>query len=158
MTKRTAFVALLFAATWLLWSGVYAPLTLALGAISCVAVTVLAVRIGFFDSEVYELHFGRRLPGYWLWLLKEIVLSNFRVARIVLSPRMPIEPTVITVDAQELDAVSQATVANSITLTPGTLSTDINRGLIEVHCLTRKIADELREGEILRRVTALSRS
>lgn len=158
MTKRTIFVAALFAATWVLWSGVYAPLTLALGALSCVAVTVLAIRIGFFESEVYALHFGRRLPGYWLWLLWEIVKSNVNIARIVLSPRLPIEPVVISVDAQELAAVSQATLANSITLTPGTLSTDVNRGMIEVHCLTREIADELREGEMLRRVGALSRS
>lgn len=158
MTKRTVFVAALFAATWVLWSGIYSTLTLTLGALSCVCVTVLAIRIGFFDSEVYALHFGRRLPGYWLWLLREIVKSNVNVARIVLSPRLPIEPVVISVDAQELAAVSQATLANSITLTPGTLSTDVNRGMIEVHCLTREIADELREGETLRRVGALSRS
>lgn len=158
MTKRTVLVAALFAATWVLWSGVYVPLILILGALSCVVVTILAVRIGFIDSEVYALHFGRRLPAYWLWLFKEIVKSNFKVARAVLSPRLPIEPTVISVDAQDLDPVSQATLANSITLTPGTLSTDVDRGLIEVHCLTREIADELREGEMRRRVAALSGS
>lgn len=154
---RTAFVAALFAATWLLWSGIYAPVTLFLGAVSCILVTVLAVRIGFFDSELYALHFGKRLPGYWLWLLKEIVRSNVNVARIVLSPRLPIEPTVITIEASELPPVSQATFANSITLTPGTVSTDVNRGVIEVHCLTRDIADELRSGEMLRRVSRLDR-
>lgn len=158
MIKRTVLILALFAATWLLWSGVYLPLTLALGALSCIAVTVLAVRIGFVDSEVYALHFGRRLPGYWLWLLWEIVKANLNVARIVLSPRMPIEPTVTSVDAHELDPVSQATLANSITLTPGTLSMDVNRGRIEVHCLTREIGDELREGEMHRRVAALSGS
>lgn len=158
MIKRTVLILALFAATWLLWSGVYVPLTLALGALSCIAVTVLAVRIGFVDSEVYALHFGRRLPGYWLWLLWEIVKANVKVARIVLSPRLPIEPTVTSVDAHELDPVSQATLANSITLTPGTLSMDVNRGRIEVHCLTREIGDELREGEMHRRVAALSGS
>lgn len=154
---RTAFVAGLLAATWLLWSGIYVPLTLFLGAVSCVLVTILATRIGFFDSELYALHFGKRLPGYWLWLLKEIFRSNVKVARIILSPRLPIEPTVITVDAGELPPVSQATFANSITLTPGTVSTDVNRGLIEVHCLTREFADELRQGEMLRRITRLDR-
>ena len=83
---------------------------------------VLAQRTGFFDLEVYALHLGPRLPRFWLWLLKEIVTSNIRVARIVLSREMPIEPTLVSIDASELSIVSQATLANAITLTPGTAS------------------------------------
>src|SRR5690606_40789661 len=62
------------------------------------------------------------LLGYWLWLLKEVVKANIDVAKIVLNPRLPISPTVISVEANRLPVVSQVLFANSITLTPGTVS------------------------------------
>jgi len=153
---RSTTAGVLFAATWLLWSGHYAPLLLVLGAGSVGLVLVLARRTGFFDSDVYSLHLGPRLPAFWLWLIKEIVRSNFSVARIVLRRRLDIQPTWVTVDASHLPAAVQATLANAITLTPGTVAVDVDRGRIEVHCLTREIADDLRSGEMLRRATALT--
>jgi multicomponent Na+:H+ antiporter subunit E len=152
---RMAAAGALFAATWLLWSGHYTPLILALGAVSCALVLVLAGRTGFFDVDVYALHLGPRLPRFWLWLAGEIVRSNIAVARIVLSRKLPIEPTIVSIDASHLPVVSQATLANALTLTPGTVSLDVNRGMIEVHCLTRQVAAEVRDGEMLRRATAL---
>lgn len=153
---RIAAAALLFALAWLAWSGHYTPLLLMLGAASCLLVLALAARIGFFDLEMYALHLGPRLPRYWAWLIVEIARSNVEVARIILSRHMPIEPTLATVDASHLPPVSQATLANSITLTPGTVSLDVDRGYIEVHCLNRRIAEELREGEMVRRATTLA--
>lgn len=153
---RTTTAALLFVATWLLWSGHYTGLLLVLGALSCALVLILARRTGFFDTDVYSLHLGPRLPAFWLWLLKEIARSNIDVARIVLSRRPDIEPTIVTVDASHLPAAVQATLANAITLTPGTVSVDIDRGRIEVHCLTREIAEQLRDGELVRRATRLA--
>jgi multicomponent Na+:H+ antiporter subunit E len=146
----------LFAATWLLWSGHYVPLVLVLGAASVGVVLMLARRTGFFDSDVYSLHLGPRLPAFWLWLMKEIVRSNLNVAWIVLRRRVEIQPTWVTVDASHLPPAVQATLANAITLTPGTVAVDVDRGRIEVHCLMREIADELRGGEMLRRATALT--
>lgn len=153
---RASTAGALFVATWLLWSGHYTALVLALGAASCVLVLLLARRTGFFDTDVYSLHLGPRLPAFWLWLLKEIVRSNVAVARIVLGRRLEISPTWVTIDAAHLPVAVQATLANAITLTPGTVSVDIDRGKIEVHCLTREIAEELRGGEMLRRATALA--
>lgn len=152
---RYAVAAALFAASWLLWSGHYTPLLLFLGAASCTLVLVLAARIGFLDVEVYAFHLAPRLPRYWLWLLKEAAKANLAVAKVVLSPRLPIGPTVISIDASELPPVSQALLANSITLTPGTLSIDVDRGVIEVHCLTSETARDLKGGEMLRQVTRL---
>jgi|SRR5690606_24944690 len=152
---RVLTAGILFAAAWLAWSGVYTPLLLTLGAGSCALVMLLARRSGFFDVELYALHLLPRLPSYLLWLLKEIVKCNISVARIVLSRSMPIEPTVITIDAAALPAVGQVILANSIGVTPGSIATDIHRGMIEVHCLTRETADQLRGGEMLRRVRRL---
>lgn len=117
---------------------------------------VLAGRTGFFEMEAYTFHLAPRLPAYWLWLLKEIAKANLTVAKIVLDPRLPVEPTVASVDASDLSPIGQAVLANSITLTPGTVSIDVNRGIIEVHCLTLDSARELEDGEMLRRVTRLA--
>jgi multicomponent Na+:H+ antiporter subunit E len=155
---RYAIATAVFVAAWLLWSGHYSPLLLCLGAVSCGLVLLLATRTGFFDVDVYALHLGARLPAFWLWLLKEIVKANLTVARIVLSRRMPIQPTIVSIDASDLPQVTKATLANSITLTPGTVSIDIDRGMIEVHCLTTAAADDLKGGEILRRAAALTES
>lgn len=154
---RIASTSALFAATWLLWSGHYAPLTIALGGLSCALVLLLAIRAGFFDKDVYALHLGGRLPRFWGWLLLEIVKGNVNVARIVLHRRLPISPTVVTIDASDLPEVVQSTLANAITLTPGTLTVDVDAGIIEVHCLTREAATDLGTGEMLRRTRGLIR-
>lgn len=153
---RFVVATVVFAVAWLLWSGHYSPLLLLLGALSCGLVLLLASRTGFFEIDVYALHLGPRLPRYWFWLLKEITKANFAVARIVLSPRMPIEPVIVSVDARHLPLVSQATLANAITLTPGTVSIDVDRGMIEVHCLTAAAAEELKGGEMVRRAAMLT--
>lgn len=156
MITRVAVAALFFAAAWLVWSGHFTPLLLFFGAASVAAVLVLGKRIGLFEVESYMFHLAPRLPGYWLWLLKEVVKSNLEVAKIVLNPRLPISPTVISVDATRLPAISQVLLANSITLTPGTLSIDVDRGIIEVHCLTQEMARDLKGGEMQRRVARVA--
>ncbi len=145
----------MFVATWLLFSGHYTPLLLMFGALSCTLVLVLARRIGFFEVEAYAFHLAPRLPGYWLWLLKEVFTANVTIAKIVLNPRLPISPTIVSVDASALSPLGQTILANSITLTPGTVSTDLSRGRIEVHCLTQEGAAELKEGGMLRKVAGL---
>ncbi|HET6564233.1 MAG TPA: Na+/H+ antiporter subunit E [Xanthomonadales bacterium] len=156
MHRRIIAAILLFALTWLLWSGFYTPLLLMLGAASCALVTFLAIRTGFFDRELYTLHLGPRLPAYWWWLIREIIKANFTVARIVLHPRLPIQPRIIRIDASGLPNASQATLANSITLTPGSLTLDIDNNRIEVHCLTAESAADLEQGEMLRRARKLA--
>lgn len=155
MKLRIITAALLFAVTWLLWSGVYKPLWLGLGAFSCGLVLWLALRTGFFKPDNYAFHLGPRLPRYWGWLLKEIGSSSLAVARIVLDPRLPVSPMIVTVDASQLSRVAQVTLANAITLTPGTVTVDIDAGVIEVHCLTRANAADLQAGEMLRRAANL---
>jgi len=153
---HVAIAAAIFAVTWLLWSGLFKPLVLGLGVLSCALVTLIAHRTGFFATDVYALHLTPRLPGFWCWLLKEIAKANFAVARIILVPRLPVEPTIVTLDVSDLDPVSQATLANSITLTPGTLTVDLDRGRLEVHCLTRAMAAQLESGEMLERTRRLT--
>jgi len=154
VTRMLALLLPLVAA-WLLWSGIYKPLLLGLGIFSCLLTIYIKHRMEYFQTEVFALQFGRRLIGYWLWLAKEVVKSSLDVARIILTPSLPISPQVVTIKASCEHPVDQATLANSITLTPGTLALDVYKGEITVHTLTEAGADELRKGEMDRRVLAL---
>ncbi len=154
MARILLLLALLITA-WLLWSGQFKPLLLALGAFSCLLVGYLTQRMGYFDNEVFALRFGLRLFSYCVWLAAQVVRSSIEVARVVLDPRLPISPQVVEIKASADHPVDLAILGNSITLTPGTLALDVHRGRIQVHCLTRAGADGLMSGEMDRRVAAL---
>jgi multicomponent Na+:H+ antiporter subunit E len=83
----------------------------------------------------------------------EIVKSSFDVARRVLSPSMPISPTVFEVDTSQHTMVGRVVYANSITLTPGTVTLDVQGDRLRVHALSRDTIDYLLSGEMDRRVT-----
>ncbi|MCB1676394.1 MAG: Na+/H+ antiporter subunit E, partial [Halioglobus sp.] len=143
---------------WLLWSGIYKPLLLGLGALSCLLTCYIARRMDYFDRDFFMLHFSARLLVYLAWLAKEVVRSSLEVSRIVLDPRLPISPTVLDLDARALHPIDRAILGNSITLTPGTLALDVHRGVVKVHCLTRDGADALMSSGMERRVAALRRA
>ena len=151
-------VVILFAVlvlAWLLWSWLFKPLVLALGVMSCVLVVYLVYRMDYFRSEYYALRFAPRLLLYWGWLLKQVFASSVTVARVVLSPSLPISPRTIEIDTGTDDPIAQTVYANSITLTPGTLALDVHEGEIKVHSLTQDAADDLMSGEMERRVLSL---
>ena len=152
---QAAVLLVFLACAWLLWSGIYKPLLLALGLISCLLTIYIEIRMDYFRTKVFAFRFGRRLVGYWLWLFKEIVKSSIEVARVVLNPRLPASPQVVRIEAKCKEPVVQTILANSITLTPGTLALDVHDGIITVHTLTQDGADELRKGEMNARVAAL---
>jgi len=152
---RAVLLLALLIAAWVLWSGQFKPLLLALGLFSCLLTTYLTRRMGYFDNDVFALRFGVRLFGYWAWLAREVWRSSIEVARVVVNPRLPISPQIVEINATASHPVDQAILGNSITLTPGTLALDVHRGKIQVHCLTQAGADHLKTGEMDRRVAAL---
>lgn len=154
---RLLLVSLLLIAAWLLWSGLFKPLLIALGAFSCALTVYIVKRMGYFDTEVFAFRYNFKLIGFWGWLGKEIVLSSIAVARIVLSPRLDIAPQVIVIDVQDLEPIDQALLGNSITLTPGTLTLDVDNGRMLVHALVQQGAQAVLDGEMTRRVAALRR-
>ncbi len=153
---RISLTLVVWMMAWLLWSGLYTPLLVTLGVVSCLLVMVLARRMDFFAKGVYSLHLTPGLIPFWGWLGGQLIKTNLQVARLVLSPRLTISPTVVRIDALPPDPVGQAILGNSITLTPGTVTIDDHEGKLFVHCLTREGADELLEGEMNRRVASLS--
>ena len=92
---------------------------------------------------------------YVPWLLLAIFRSNIDVASRILNPRLPVSPTLIRTRATQKTALGKVIYANSITLTPGTVSVDVEDDVVLVHALSRESAEELADGEMDRRVTAL---
>jgi multicomponent Na+:H+ antiporter subunit E len=121
-------------AAWLLWSGLYKPLLIGLGILSCLLTLALARRMDAFSDHVFGLRLHPR----------------------ALSPSLPISPTVVEIDALPKGRFGQAILGNSITLTPGSLTIDDHEGKLLVHCLTEAGARELESGEMNRRAAALT--
>jgi len=146
--------AVLFA-VWLLLSGHYTPFIIALGIGSCALVVLVTLRMDVADREGHPLHLTWRALPYWSWLILEIIKANIDVAKLILSPNMPITPTLIRVKASQTSDLGQVIYANSITLTPGTISVDVANGEILVHAISRDGAEALLDGEMDRRVTRM---
>jgi multicomponent Na+:H+ antiporter subunit E len=150
--RALSLVIILFA-FWLLLSGYFVPFLLTMGVLSAIAVALVGQRMDLVDHEGHPIQLSWRLIFYWPWLFKEIVISAWNVSRVILNPRLPVSPTLVRAKTSQKTTVGLVTYANSITLTPGTISVDVKPGEILVHALTREAADGLLEGEMDRRVT-----
>ncbi len=148
------FVAL--AVVWMLWSGHTEPFMLGLGVISCLAVVLLCARMGILDAETVPLGLGwRPFTQYLPWLIKEVAKANVDVSLRILHRKMPIQPTMTDVYPTQRTELGRVILANSITLTPGTVSVDMQDRCIRVHALTAAGAQEDAAGDMDRRVTRL---
>ena len=143
--------------TWLLLSGHFDPLLISLGLVSCIASVVIARRMDVVDLEGHPIHITPRIFGYWLWLAREIVKANIDVARQVLSPHLPISPTLVRVKASQRSELCKAIFANSITLTPGTVTIELKDSTLLVHALSKDAAADLLEGQMDARVVRVER-
>lgn len=152
--RAIAVLFALLALSWVLWSGVYKPLVLTLGVLSCLLTVYLAKRMGFFRHRALLVVIPK-LPRYWRWLLREIVVSSFNVARLILKPSLSISPTLVEIEADTGNEVAKVILANSITLSPGTVTLDVHDGRLLVHCLTHETARGLQEGDVKSRVAQL---
>ena len=140
-------------AFWLLLSGYFEPFLVGAGAVCAIAVVWLAHRMDVIDHEGHPIDLGWRAMTYWPWLFKEIAKSAWDVSKVIVNPRLPVSPQLLRVKATQRTTVGLVIYANSITLTPGTISVEVNEGTILVHALTREGAAALAEGDMDRRVT-----
>ena len=141
--------------TWLLLSGHYEPLLIGLGVASCLLVVVIAWRMDVVDHEGHPIHLTWRGVTYFPWLIVEIVKANIQVARLIIDPKLPIGPRVILVKASQRSDLGHVIYANSITLTPGTVSVDVRGGEILVHAIDEAAAAGVESGDMDRLATAM---
>lgn len=152
----TLLIALV--ASWLLWSGHFENMfVLLLGGVSVLLCLWICIRMKIVDEEgaPLELNPFRLIFGYLPYLIKEIVVSNLEVARIILSPKLELQRNLIEVGAHQKTEIGRVVLANSITLTPGTVSVSMEKDRVLVHCLSFEGAEEDLSGDMDRRVCRL---
>ena len=142
---------------WLLLSGYFKTNLIVFGILSCAFVTYLSIKLKIYCTNHERLKFNLRLPLYIPWLLAEIIKSNLHVARCILSPKNAIQPQTVYTNASQKTNAGLAVHANSITLTPGTISVDINGNKILVHALTNHTAQGILNADIDKQVSKLER-
>ena len=138
---------------WLLMSGHYNVLIVSLGIISCAFCVYVAKRGKLIDDEGLPIFFMPRLLNYLIWLFKEILKSNLGTAKVIINGK--VEPETFTVKTSQVTDVAKVTYANSITLTPGTVTTKIQKGVFEVHALNSDFGNDVRTNEMDKKVTWL---
>ncbi|MEX2366563.1 MAG: Na+/H+ antiporter subunit E [Pseudohongiellaceae bacterium] len=154
--KRISGLALILSVFWLINSGHFTPMLLGFGVLSVAGVILINRRMEAVDGE-YEppVFLSFRLPAYLFWLLCEIIKSNIDVVKRIWQPVPDISPTVFRVNASQKTDLCKVLYANSITMTPGTVTMDIDENTFEVHALTREGSEGVQEGEMDRRVIRL---
>ena len=150
------FVVLM--AFWFLLSGQFTNVRLVVsGVVCCLAVTLLAVRQNIVDEEGHPIHLALRSILYIPWLFWQIILSNLDVAYRVWHPGRPIAPRMVRVPYRTKSDLATVIYANSITLTPGTVTVRVDPEKKEflVHALTEKAEKGVLDGSMDARVRKL---
>jgi multicomponent Na+:H+ antiporter subunit E len=149
-------IGVLFLVSFLFYqvlAGTLAPFDLATGAISATIVSLSLSRVLFTQNpRPGSLLQAARLAVYVPYLLWEIIKANVAVARVILDPSLPIEPRMTRITPAVWGALPLTTLANSITLTPGTLTVRIDGRDLIVHTLVTGACEDLFEGGLERGV------
>jgi multicomponent Na+:H+ antiporter subunit E len=151
---RLVLISVTLFGYWLLLSGHYDARLVISGAVLSVLVVAFCLFKGITDEEGFPIEKLPRALIYWPWLAWRMVLSALNVTRLILHPRLPISPTMVKVDTLQKSAVGITTYANSITLTPGTISVEVSEQgkAIWVHAITRENAEGFADDEMNRQV------
>ncbi len=158
MNRFWSFVLLatLLAGMWWVWSGLNKPQLLALGALSIGLILLTLHRMtrlfGQTAWHVWPLYLRIGTWGYFLWLIKEIVLSSLKVTLEIWSPKPNIQPAIGWIKADTDRESETALYAHSITLTPGTTCLQVKRGALCIHALDHASLKELEQGQMAQRI------
>lgn len=153
--RHTIILSLTLVTFWLLNSGHNTTLMLSLCMISIIFVIYIAHRMDVVDHESQPMHLTLKLPGFYAWLNKEIILANFLVVKHIWLGNKSISPAFTTITASQKTDIGKVIYANSITLTPGTVTVNLQGDQFMVHALLQESIKELKAGEMDRRVAQL---
>lgn len=150
--KHLTSLLIVLTVIWWVLSGYTYPLLLSFGAVSILFTVYLAHRMNVVDEESHPMHISMQLLRYWAYLVGQIILSNIKMVKIILSPNPDIDPRIIHVRTRHGSELGRVVLGNSVTLTPGTVTMDIRGDELEIHALNGAIAADLERGEMDRRV------
>ena len=146
----------LFIIFWLIFSGVYEPLTLSLGVVSVLIVTTINSLLKLSSDSKGSFSYRKFFVSYLPWLLKEIVVSGIKTSGAILGFRK-FKTRAKKIKVSQRTPLGTMIYGNSITLTPGTLTVEVDQGDLFVHALCDRSLNELEFGEMDKRVSDLER-
>ena len=153
---KTFLTSIFMVALWLMLSGIYKPMLIGFGIVSVALVMVIVRRMDQVDGDHVRISIKPiQFFFYVLWLFKEIAKSNWRVTKIVLARTMPIRQNLFEVPYSQTSDLGQVIFANSITLTPGTLTIETETGDFLIHALSYDPTDMDALADMDRRVTGI---
>ena len=155
--RHSISLTLFLALFWLLNSGHNTSLMLSLGVISSLLVLYLVHRMNVVDHESQPIHLTLKFPVYYAWLTKEIILANYFVVKHIWLGNDSISPTLRIIKSSQKTDIGKVIYANSITLTPGTVTVDLQGDELTVHALCKESLEELEAGDMDRRVSLLEK-
>jgi multicomponent Na+:H+ antiporter subunit E len=148
---RALSLVLLLGVYWALLSGQFDNGFLITAGALCIAfVCWIAHRMGLLDDEGVPVRFYPRLLAYIPYIIWQVILANWDVLKRIWSPGLPINPRIVRVPYSTRAGFVTVTYANSITLTPGTVTMDVGEREITVLALTQEGEDGLRDGDMER--------
>ena len=143
---------LLFFLVWIIFNG-RLTMEIALFGIA-VAGAVFAFVCRFMEYSLKkELRFYRLMPAfvqYLYYLIKEIVFSNITVSRMILTRKEEMEPVIVHVRTSLKSEIARVILANSITLTPGTITVSLTDDKLLVHCLDKSLSEGMEDSVFVR--------
>jgi multicomponent Na+:H+ antiporter subunit E len=150
-------IFLLLFGIWIIFSGQFDAFHLSLGIISCLIVTAISSSFFFSNrSKTLSTRIGElmRLPGYMLWLLWQVVLSNIHILKMALTPGeiKELDPSLVRIKTKLKTDFGKYALANSITLTPGTITIDIDGDEMLIHSISKHTADGVKDDTMERKV------
>jgi len=141
---------------WLLLSGIYQPLIVGFGVVSVLIVIFVVKRMDALDEDRVALRLSpMEFLKYMLWLFVEIAKANWAVTKIIMSPQMPLRQHLFSVRHTQKSDLAQVIYANSITLTPGTITVETEPGHFLVHAVAYTDEDIDALADMDRRVSAV---
>lgn len=149
-------------ASWLLLSGILKPKFLIVGLVTAMFVAAICLPSMWIEGRDGKSRFCLldvgffKLAKYWIWLFIEIAKSSFHVAKIVMSPKMKINPQLVEFDCWYRNPIATSVLINSIILTPGTVTVEVkDERHFLVHALTDEAALGLLDGTMQRKIAEL---
>ncbi len=156
MTTMYYFIlACILALFWILLSGHTSILLLTLGLVSVILVIWMVSRMDCNDKAPVRMLFTIEMISYFGWLIWQVILSNIDVVRRIWDPSLSINPACRKIKVNINDSLIKTIYANSITLTPGTVTTEVGEDYFIVHALNAEGLDELEKGEMERLLSRL---
>lgn len=145
---------------WIILSGKGDIWLIASGAVISIAIVIIATYINLLDEEGHPIRILPRSFIYWLWLLKEIILSAIYLSKIIISPKLSISPQYVKIKSNQKSSLGFSIFANSITLTPGTITVIAKNSTkeIDVHAITQETGKNLQTGKMDTMVSWLMRN